>query len=90
MESTSRDSPLEFPCEFPIKAMGHTADDFDSLVVSLVRRHAPDLGEGAVRTRLSRRGRFMSVTVTIRASSRQQLDSIYMDLTANERVLMAL
>jgi putative lipoic acid-binding regulatory protein len=90
LEVTPDDSPLEFPCDFPIKVMGRTADDFDALVVSLVRRHAPDLGEGAVKTRLSRGGRFMSVTVTIRAVSRRQLDAIYMDLTAHERVLMAL
>ena len=85
-----QDSPLEFPCDFPIKAMGHASGDFDSLVVSLVRRHVPDLGEGAVKTRLSREGRFMSVTVTVRATSRQQLDSIYMELTAHERVLWAI
>lgn len=81
---------FDFPCEFPIKVMGEAADDFDSLIVSLVRRHSPDLGEGAVRTRMSRGGRYMSVTVTVLARSRAQLDAIYMDLTAHNRVLMAL
>lgn len=79
-----------FPCQFPIKVMGRTATDFDALVVSLIRRHAPDLYEGAVRTRLSREGRYMSVTVTIDATSRMQLDAIYQDLTTHDRVLMAL
>lgn len=70
--------------------MGLAAGDFDALVVTLIRRHAPDLGEGAVRTRLSREGKYMSVTVTIEARSRVQLDDIYRELTAHERVLMAL
>ena len=86
----SEESLLEFPCKFPIKAMGEADEDFDSLVVSLVRRHSPGLTEGAVRTRLSRNGRYMSVTVTVEAHSRAQLDAIYMDLSGDERVLMAL
>jgi hypothetical protein len=90
IEQPAQESPFTFPCEFPVKAMGLAGGDFDSLVVSLVRKHSPDILEGAVRTRLSRGGRFMSVTVTIQAQSRRQLDDIYMELTANDRVLMAL
>jgi len=86
----ANDSLLVFPCEFPIKAMGKAETDFDSLVVGLVRKHYPDLLEGAVKTRLSNGGRYMAVTITINAKSRQQLDNIYMELTAEERVLVAL
>lgn len=82
--------PLEFPCDFPIKAMGPSQPHFDALVVSIVRRHAPDLPEGAVRTQESRNGRYASVTVTVRAGSREQLDEIYRDLTACEEILMVL
>jgi hypothetical protein len=89
-ETPAEESLLVFPCEFPIKAMGLAESDFDSLVVSLVRKHSPDILEGAVRSRLSRGGRFMSVTVTIQARSRRQLDDIYMELTSNDRVIMAL
>lgn len=84
------ESPLVFPCQFPIKVMGLAREDFDVLVVTLVRRHFPDLPEGAVRTRLSREGKYMSVTVTVEASSRTQLDDTYRELTGHERVLMAL
>lgn len=89
IEQPAQESLLAFPCEFPIKAMGLAAGDFDALVVGLVRKHSPDILEGAVRTRLSRGGRFMSVTVTIQARSRRQLDDIYMELTGDKRVLMA-
>jgi len=87
---TVDESLFDFPCDFPIKAMGKAADDFDSLVVSLVRKHSPDLREGAVRTRMSQGGKYMSVTVTIQAQSRAQLDAIYIELTAHNRVLMAI
>ena len=81
---------LKFPCDFPIKAMGKSEDDFDALVVEIIRKHCPDLLEGAVKSRLSKAGNYVSVTVTIQARSRNQLDDIYMDLTSNEKVLMAL
>ena len=81
---------LEFPCPFSLKAMGREGDDFDAHVAALVRKHVPDLGEGSVRTRPSKKGNFVSVTVTITATSKQQLDNIYLDLTADERVIMAL
>ena len=84
------DPVFTFPCEFPVKAMGLAYPEFDSLVVSLVRKHSPDLLEGAVHTRLSQGGRYMAVTVTIQAQSRAQLDSIYLELTADERILVAL
>jgi putative lipoic acid-binding regulatory protein len=86
----SDDSIFDFPCDFPIKAMGRADEDFDCLVVGLIRKHSPELTEGAVTTRFSQGGRYMSVTVTIQAQSRQQLDEIYMDLTAEARILVAL
>ena len=84
------ESILEFPCKFPIKAMGKADRDFDALVVELVRRHAPDFNDATVKTRYSRAGRYISVTVTISARSREQLDNIYRELTAHERILVAL
>lgn len=84
------ESLLQFPCRFPIKAMGRYADDFDALVVELVRRHAPDFNDAAVQTRYSRDRQYVSVTVTIEARSRLQLDNIYRELTAHEKVLVAL
>lgn len=84
------DEPDLYPCDFPVKAMGRTAEDFDALVVGIVRRHCDDLGEGAVKVVSSGRGNYQSVTVTIRARSRAQMDALYAELTAHERVLMVL
>ncbi len=88
-EDFKEESLMEFPCSFPIKAMGKASDDFDSLIVEIVRKHYSYVTEGAVKTRLSREGKYVSVTVTIEAQSREQLDNIYLELTAHERILVA-
>jgi putative lipoic acid-binding regulatory protein len=87
---TDNESPLQFPCEFPIKAMGKSGCDLDMVVVEIVRRHVPDLSEGAVRSRASAQGKYVSVTVVVNATSRAQLDAIYQDLVECETVIMAL
>lgn len=85
-----RKSLLEFPCSFSVKAMGLSHSEFDSRVVEIIRKHAPDIHEGAVSSRPSRQGKYTAVTVTIQATSQSQLDSIYQDLTRCEEILMAL
>ena len=81
---------LEFPCQFPIKAMGKNSPDFDSIVVAIVRQHVTDINEGAVKTRPSKGDKYLAVTVTIEATSKRQLDAIYQGLTDCPDVLMAL
>ena len=88
--SDNEETLLEFPCDFPIKVMGRAEPGFDELIVELVRKHVPDLKEGAVRSRPSKGGKWISVTVTLRAESKAQIDAIYLDLTAHEKVVMAL
>ncbi len=84
------ESPLKFPCQFPIKAMGKSDCDLDLIVVEIIRKHAPDLSEGAVYNRDSSQGNYTSVTVVVNATSRMQLDAIYQDLVDCEAVIMAL
>ena len=84
------ESPLEFPCVFPIKIMGRYNPEFQRRAVSLVERHTGKIPESAVQSAVSRNARFVSVTVVVNASSQQQLDDIYRDLSAHEDVLMAL
>ena len=84
------DSPLKFPCAFPIKAMGRTQDGFAQAVVAVVRRHAPDFDPATLEMRTSRAGNYISVTATINATSRAQLDDLYRDLTSHPMVTMVL
>lgn len=90
-DRADRDTLFEFPCRFPIKAMGRADADIEQVVVSIVRRHAPGLDlMGAVSVRPSKAGRWLAVTVVIEAQSRDQLDTIYRELTAHEAVIWAL
>ncbi|WP_353570223.1 DUF493 domain-containing protein [Candidatus Albibeggiatoa sp. nov. BB20] len=91
--NTEQDQPetlLEFPCDFAIKVMGKANTDFDVLVVEIVRKHCPDMGESAVRQRESKGGNYVAVTVDIIARSKTQLDALYTELSAHERTLMVL
>jgi putative lipoic acid-binding regulatory protein len=86
----SDESPLQFPCEFPIKIMGAGTPDFRGLMVDLIRRHATDLDETRIQVRDSRTGRYQSVTVVINAQSRAQLDALYRELSSHPGVAMVL
>jgi len=81
---------MQFPCEIAVKAMGKAGSDFEAIVVGIVRRHAPDLGEGSVSSKPSTRGNYLSVTVRVNAVSRAQMDALYEELSAHEAVAMAL
>ncbi|MEQ1622141.1 MAG: DUF493 domain-containing protein [Methylococcales bacterium] len=87
---SEEDTLFEFPCQFPIKAMGKNDVELDLLVVEIIRRHVDSLGEGAVTTRPSKSGNYTAVTVMIEATSKKQLDAIYQELTDHPHVLMAL
>jgi len=86
----SDDSVMTFPCSFPIKLMGRETAEFRQTARKLVEKHTGPLDDDAIESALSRNGRFVSVTITIIAESREQLDNIYRDATAHDDVIMAL
>ena len=86
---------LTFPTPFPIKAMGRmnsgeANESFAQIVLGVVLKHAPDFDAGTIEMRPSKNGNFISVTATINAQSKAQIDAIYLALTGNPLVLMAL
>ena len=81
---------LQFPCDFPIKVMGRDSEAFRTLTLAIVERHAGALDPEHISERASGQGRFVSMTYTIHAESRAQLDRIYQELTASGVVLVAL
>lgn len=85
-----KQSPLQFPTSFPIKIMGRDEPGFHAAVEEILKRHVAPLSELPVKKQPSKEGRFVSITVTIEAQSREQLDALYRDLSAHELVLMAL
>lgn len=88
--TTEEPRGLQFPCSYEIKAMGVDDGYFEALVVRIVKRHCDAIQRDSLRTRASRNGRYVSVSLTITARDREQLDAIYDDLTADARVLMRL
>ena len=86
----TEESIMEFPCDFPIKIMGEDNPEFRQTVRALVEKHTGPLSDSAIQAALSRTERFVSLTITVTAQSREQLDSIYQDLTDHDDVKMAL
>lgn len=88
--SSPEASLLTFPTPFPIKVMGRREDGFAQEVVEVVLAHAPDFDPASVEMRPSSAGNYLSVTVTIEARSREQLDALYRALTGHPKVMMVL
>lgn len=86
----SEESAIEFPCSFPIKMMGRDTPEFRATARALIENNVGPVDEDAIRFNLSGKGNFVSVTVTVTATSQQQLDDIYSDVSAHQDVLMAL
>ncbi|WP_295391842.1 DUF493 domain-containing protein [uncultured Thiodictyon sp.] len=80
----------DFPCRYAIKAMGRADLDFQSVVLEIVRRHAPHLDDAAATARLSSGGKWLAVTISMEVQNRNQLNAIYRDLSAHELVVWAL
>ncbi len=90
LEKGKNEELFEFPCELPIKVMGKTGEDFERLVVDIIRRHSPDFKEEDITQRSSSGGKYTSITITFTAQSRTQLDAVYQELSQHERVKMVL
>jgi len=86
----ARSGALQFPMDFPIKIMGDNRLEFEPQMIAIVRTHAPDFDLGTVEVRQSRAGKYLSLTVTVRAQSRAQLDAIYLELTRHPLVKVVL
>ena len=89
-ETSPETSLLTFPTPFPIKVMGKREEGFAQEVVAVVLAHAPDFDPSTVEMRPSSAGKYLSVTVTIEARSREQLDALYQALTGHPKVMMVL
>ncbi|MGH8801966.1 MAG: HP0495 family protein [Casimicrobiaceae bacterium] len=83
-------SLIEFPCRFPIKIMGRTREGFAQAMLEIVQRHAPDFDGAMLEMRSSSAGNYLSLTATVNATSREQLDRLYVDLVAHPMVAMVL
>ena len=83
-------SALAFPCDFPIKVMGRKQPGFAQIVTEIMLKHAPDFDAASIEMRPSRQGSYLSVTCIVRATSREQLDTLYQELCDHPSVVMVL
>jgi len=90
MTTANGESPLVFPTAFPIKVMGRRVDEFAQTIVAVIREHAPDFDPATVELRASRKGNYLSITATINATSRAQLDDLYRALSSHPLVKVVL
>jgi putative lipoic acid-binding regulatory protein len=85
-----KDSLIDFPCDFPIKVFGVAQQDFAQAVAEAVQRHAPDFNASNIEMRASSGAKYLSLTCTVRVTSRDQLDNIYRALSGHPMVKMVL
>ena len=84
------DSLIEYPCDFPIKIMGAMQDAFAQTMVDVVSSYDAEFHAGKLEMRPSTKGNYLSLTVTVRATSREQLDNLYRTLSSHPMVKMVL
>jgi uncharacterized protein len=83
-------SLIEYPSAFPIKVMGARADGFVDAVVRIAREFDPGFDPATVQTRPSRAGNYLGITITVTATSREQLDELYRTLSTHPMVKVVL
>jgi hypothetical protein len=86
----AEDTLFQFPTDFPVKIMGRASDDFRSLVLGIVTRHFGPLEPHRIEERPSTNGKYLSLTCTVHAHSKAELDALYRELTSCSQVLVAL
>ena len=84
------DAILTFPCEFPIKIVGLTGDTFEIAALSIIRTYFPEIKQDSLKTRTSKEGKYLAITVIVTATSQAQLDAVYQALTDSPDIVMAL
>jgi len=88
--ATRADTLIEYPCRFPIKVMGAKAEGFVHAVTTVARQFDPTFDAATIELRESKGGNYLGVTITITATSREQLDELYRTLSTHPMVKVVL
>ncbi len=81
---------IEFPCDYPIKVLGRSSEVYQTVILEVFERHAPGFDRQTIEVRDSRKGTFTSLTITITATGKEQLDALHRDLMATGHVQMVI
>ncbi|MGJ7504967.1 YbeD family protein [Variovorax sp. ZT5P49] len=85
-----KESLIEYPSQFPIKVMGAKVDGFVHAVTQIAEQFDPTFDATTVELRDSKAGNYLGVTITVTATSREQLDDLYRALSAHPMVKVVL
>ena len=88
--SVTSESLIVYPSRFPIKVMGARADGFVHAITMIARRFDPAFDAATVELRESKGGKYLGVTITVTATSREQLDELYRTLSTHPMVKIVL
>lgn len=84
------ESLIDFPCEFPVKVMGAAIPEFHAAIEKIAQTHDPKYDARKTTLKTSKTGKYVSLTLTINAKNKPQLDALYMELSSHELVMWAL
>ena len=86
----NEESLIQFPCDFTIKIMGKASGDFEKCAVDIVKKHFPKTTDEKIQKKFSKDSNYLSLSITVYAQSKMQLDAVYQELSSTKEVLMAL
>ena len=81
---------IEFPCDYPIKVLGRSSEEFRGIILKVFELHAPGFNEETIQVKDSAKGTFTSLTITITATGKDQLEALHQDLLATGHVKMVI
>jgi putative lipoic acid-binding regulatory protein len=90
MPAPDKDSLIDYPCDFPIKVLGEQVEGFVDAMLMIVRHLDPDWDDTRMTQRASSAGKYLGLTLTIKATSREQLDELYRTLSTHPLVKVVL
>ena len=90
MDDSRKDSLIEYPCLFPIKVMGAKVDGFVQALTHVAEQFDPTFDASTIELRPSKAGNYLGVTLTVTATSREQLDELYRTLSSHPMVKVVL
>ena len=87
---TAEETLVEFPCDFLIKVMGETSDDFSNAMLEIIRVHEPNFDASKIEMRGSSAGKYISLSCSVYVETKPQLDAIYLALSSHPLVKFVL
>lgn len=84
------ESVIQFPCDFTLKIVGKSEGDFEKIVLMIIKKHFPETPSSCIQKKFSKDKNYLSLSVTVFATSKMQLDSLYQALSSTKEILMVL